>query len=401
MEEELMKKYWVIALAVIMVLGLIMTGCTQSTVPAKESQAPATEAPATEAPATEAPSASVEEPAEAPAADEILSTGPNGEKATPATVLSLTDEEIQKVKEGGYKAAICFHYAGNDWSTAQQKGLQDTFAKLGIEVVSVTDANFKPEQQVSDIETVLALNPDIIVSIPTDPVATAPAYKKAAAQGVKIVFMDNCPVDMKAGVDYVSVVSADNYGNGVKAAEIMADNLGGKGKIGVIYYDADFFVTNQRVEAFEKTIATKYPDIEIVEKSGFEDPNKVSVVADAMLTKNPDLDGIFAVWDVPAEAVVASAIAAGRTDLVITTIDLGNNVARMIAEGGLVKGLGAQLPYDQGVAEATLAAYALLGKEAPQYVAVPALAVTYDNILEAYKTVYHTEAPDDIKNAKK
>ena len=396
-----MKKYWVIALAVIMVLGLIMTGCTQSTVPAKESQAPATEAPATEAPATEAPSASVEEPAEAPAADEILSTGPNGEKATTATVLSLTDEEIQKVKEGGYKAAICFHYAGNDWSTAQQKGLQDTFAKLGIEVVSVTDANFKPEQQVSDIETVLALNPDIIVSIPTDPVATAPAYKKAAAQGVKIVFMDNCPVDMKAGVDYVSVVSADNYGNGVKAAEIMADNLGGKGKIGVIYYDADFFVTNQRVEAFEKTIATKYPDIEIVEKSGFEDPNKVSVVADAMLTKNPDLDGIFAVWDVPAEAVVASAIAAGRTDLVITTIDLGNNVARMIAEGGLVKGLGAQLPYDQGVAEATLAAYALLGKEAPQYVAVPALAVTYDNILEAYKTVYHTEAPDDIKNAKK
>ena len=391
-----MKKYWVIALAVIMVLGLIMTGCTQSTVPAKESQAPATEAPA-----TEAPSASVEEPAEAPAADEILSTGPNGEKATTATVLSLTDEEIQKVKEGGYKAAICFHYAGNDWSTAQQKGLQDTFAKLGIEVVSVTDANFKPEQQVSDIETVLALNPDIIVSIPTDPVATAPAYKKAAAQGVKIVFMDNCPVDMKAGVDYVSVVSADNYGNGVKAAEIMADNLGGKGKIGVIYYDADFFVTNQRVEAFEKTIATKYPDIEIVEKSGFEDPNKVSVVADAMLTKNPDLDGIFAVWDVPAEAVVASAIAAGRTDLVITTIDLGNNVARMIAEGGLVKGLGAQLPYDQGVAEATLAAYALLGKEAPQYVAVPALAVTYDNILEAYKTVYHTEAPDDIKNAKK
>mgnify|MGYP001493598187 FL=1 len=396
-----MKKYWVIALAVIMVLGLIMTGCTQSTVPAKESQAPETEAPETEAPETEAPSASVEEPAEAPAADEILSTGPNGEKATTATVLSLTDEEIQKVKEGGYKAAICFHYAGNDWSTAQQKGLQDTFAKLGIEVVSVTDANFKPEQQVSDIETVLALNPDIIVSIPTDPVATAPAYKKAAAQGVKIVFMDNCPVDMKAGVDYVSVVSADNYGNGVKAAEIMADNLGGKGKIGVIYYDADFFVTNQRVEAFEKTIATKYPDIEIVEKSGFEDPNKVSVVADAMLTKNPDLDGIFAVWDVPAEAVVASAIAAGRTDLVITTIDLGNNVARMIAEGGLVKGLGAQLPYDQGVAEATLAAYALLGKEAPQYVAVPALAVTYDNILEAYKTVYHTEAPDDIKNAKK
>ena len=398
-----MKKLLVIAVSVIMILGLIMTGCTQQPESAEESQAPASEEPAelaTEAPATEAPEVP-EEATEAPAANEILSTGPNGETATPATTLSLTDEEIQQIKDGGYKAAICFHYAGNDWSTAQQKGLQDTFASLGIEVVSVTDANFKPEQQVSDIETVMALSPDIIVSIPTDPVATAPAFKQAAAQGVKIVFMDNCPADMQAGVDYVSVVSADNYGNGVKAAEIMADNLGGKGKIGVIYYDADFFVTNQRVEAFVKTIETNYPDIEIVEKSGFEDPNKVSEVADAMLTKNPDLDGIFAVWDVPAEAVVASAITAGRSDLVITTIDLGNNVARMIAEGGMIKGLGAQLPYDQGVAEATLAAYALLGKEAPAYVAVPALAVTNDNVLDAYKTVYHTEAPDDIKNAKK
>jgi ribose transport system substrate-binding protein len=398
-----MKKLLVIAVSVIMILGLIMTGCTQQPEPAEESQAPASEEPAelaTEAPATEAPEAP-EEATEAPAANEILSTGPNGETATPATTLSLTDEEIQQIKDGGYKAAICFHYAGNDWSTAQQKGLQDTFASLGIEVVSVTDANFKPEQQVSDIETVMALSPDIIVSIPTDPVATAPAYKQAAAQGVKIVFMDNCPADMQAGVDYVSVVSADNYGNGVKAAEIMADNLGGKGKIGVIYYDADFFVTNQRVEAFVKTIETNYPDIEIVEKSGFEDPNKVSEVSDAMLTKNPNLDGIFAVWDVPAEAVVASAITAGRRDLVITTIDLGNNVARMIAEGGMIKGLGAQLPYDQGVAEATLAAYALLGKVAPAYVAVPALAVTNDNVLDAYKTVYHTEAPDDIKNAKK
>ncbi len=376
-----MKKLLLITLVVVLALGFGACG--------GQEQAPAEE-----------PAVSDTTPDVPAATGEILSTGPNGESATPATTLSLTDEEIQQIKDGGYTAAICFHYAGNDWSSAQLKGLQDTFAKLGIQVVSVTDANFKPEQQVSDIETVLALKPSIIVSIPTDPVATAPAYKKAAEKGVKIVFMDNCPSGMKAGVDYVSVVSADNYGNGVKAAEIMAANLGGKGKIGVIYYDADFFVTNQRVEAFVKTIESNYPDIEIVQQSGFEDPNKVSEVADAMLTKNPTLNGIFAVWDVPAEAVVASAIAAGRNDLVITTIDLGNNVARMIAEGGMVKGLGAQLPYDQGVAEATLAAYALLGKEAPEYVAVPALAVTKDNVLEAYKTVYHAEPPANIKNAK-
>src|SRR5919198_813994 len=47
------------------------------------------------------------------------------------------------------------------------------------------------------------------------------AYKAAAARGVKLVFMDNVPKGMKAGKDYVSVVSADNCGNGIASAYLM------------------------------------------------------------------------------------------------------------------------------------------------------------------------------------
>lgn len=332
---------------------------------------------------------------------EILSKGPHGETAVSAKTLQLTEEEVNKIKEGNYKAAIVMHYAGNDWSTAQIDGLKATFKRMGIEVVAVTDANFKAEKQVSDIETVLAKDPDIIVSIPVDPVSTAEAYKKAADAGVKLVFMDNAPQGLEAGKDYVSVVSADNYGNGVAAAEIMAEKLGGKGKVGVIFHDADFFVTKQRTEAFEKTIKEKYPDIKIVARGGITAPNDGEKVASGMLTKHPDLDGIFVVWDVPAEGALAAARTAGRDDLVITTIDLGTNVALEIASGGIVKGLGAQLPYDQGIAEAILAGYALLGKQAPAYVAVPSLKVTEENVLDAWKLVYHKDAPESIQNAAK
>ena len=120
---------------------------------------------------------------------------------------------------------------------------------------AVTDADFKPEKQVSDIETVLAKKPNIIVSIPTDPVATAAAYKKAAAAGVKLVFMDNVPAGMVGGKDYVAVVSADNKGNGEASAHLMAKALNGKGKIGLIFHDADFFVTKQRYDGFKEAIA--------------------------------------------------------------------------------------------------------------------------------------------------
>jgi ribose transport system substrate-binding protein len=118
-----------------------------------------------------------------------------------------------------------------------------------------------------------------------------------------------------------------------------------------------------------------------------------------MLTEHADLSGVWAVWDVPAEGVLAAARTAGRNDLVITTIDLGEPVAIELASGGMVKGLGAQRPFDQGVTEAKLAGYGLLNKKAPPYVALPALPVTQDNVLEAWKTVYHSEPPEKVRQA--
>jgi ribose transport system substrate-binding protein len=332
---------------------------------------------------------------------EILSKGPNGESAVSAKTLQLTPEEVEKIKKGNYTAAVSFHFQGNDWSVAQIKGLTDTFAKMGIKIVATTDANFKSEKQVSDIETIMAKKPDILVSIPVDPVSTAPAFKKAAESGAKLVFMDNIPQGFEHGKDYVSAVSADNYGNGVEAAHILADAIGKKGDIGVIYHDADFFVTKQRTEAFEKTIKEEYADIKIVARGGISGPNDGEKVASAMLTKNPKLKGMFVVWDTPAEGAMAAARTAGRNDLAIATIDLGTNVGLEIAKGGLIKGLGAQLPYDQGVAEAILAGYSLLGKETPAYVAVPALKVTKDNIFDSWKSVYQADAPKVIQDAAK
>lgn len=331
--------------------------------------------------------------------NKVFSKGPNGEEPTAASEIKLTDAEIEQIKGMNATAAIVMHIGGNDWTTAQIAGLTDQFNKMGIKIIATTDAGFKAEKQVADIETVLAQNPSIIVSIPADPVATANAYKQAAAQGVKLVFMDNSPQGMKPGTDYVSVVSADNYGNGVASAHLMAQALGGKGKIGLIFHAADFFVTRQRYDAFKKTIQDNYPEIQIVEEQGIGGPDfagDAEKAASAILTKHADLNGLWAVWDQPAEGVLAAIRSNGRQEVIMTTQDLGKNVGAEIAKGGIIKGLGAQRPYDQGVTEALLAGYALLGKEAPPYVALPALPVTQQNIQEAWRTVYHQDPPAEL-----
>jgi ribose transport system substrate-binding protein len=333
---------------------------------------------------------------------QVLSLGPNGESPSGFETTEVSDADLATIKAGKFTAAIVMHYGGNDWATAQVEGLKSEFARLGIEVVAVTDADFKPEKQVSDIETVMALKPDIIISIPTDPVATAAAYKKASAAGIKLVFMDNVPSGMVGGKDYVSVVSADNKGNGVVSAHLMAKALNGKGTIGLIYHDADFFVTKQRYEGFKETLS-QYPDITVVEEKGIGGPDfagDAQAAATALLTKYPDLNGIWGVWDVPAEGIMAAARESGRLDLKIATQDLGTNVAIQLAKNELIVGLGAQRPFDQGIAEARLGALAKIGKTGlPNFVAMGALPVSHDNVLEAWKTVYSVDAPAVVTDA--
>lgn len=334
---------------------------------------------------------------------QVLSKGPQGEEPVSADDLELTESELQDVQGMGATAAIVMHYTGDNWTAAQLDGLEARFAELGIEIIGVTDAGQDPSKQVADIENMIALDPDVMISIPTDAVATAGAYRRAAEAGIELVFMDNVPAGFVPGEDYISAVSADNYGNGVVSAHLMAQALQGEGNIGVIKYGVDYFVTNQRYEGFTDTIESDYPGIEIIAErgiSGADLAGEAQNTANAMLLRHQDdIDGLWGVWDVPTEGIMAAVRTAERDDIKITTEDLGTNVAIAMAQNSAVAGVGAQRPYDQGVAEATLAAYGLLEKEAPPYVALGALPVTHENVLESWEAIYHQDVPEPIRES--
>jgi ribose transport system substrate-binding protein len=88
----------------------------------------------------------------------------------------------------------------------------------------------------------------------------------------------------------------------------------------------------------------------------------------------------------------------GRGDVVVTTNDLGPDSAMYVARGEILA-IGAQLPYDLGVAEAKAAALALLGKPVPPYISLPALRVKKANLIPALELVTKRPAPEDVKRA--
>ena len=86
---------------------------------------------------------------------------------------------------------------GRGLAGAAGRGHHQDAGGFGIKVVAVTDAKFEPGTQISDLEKVIARKPDVIFSIPIDPKSQSAAYKKAAEAGIKLVFMDNVPANMR------------------------------------------------------------------------------------------------------------------------------------------------------------------------------------------------------------
>lgn len=330
--------------------------------------------------------------------DEEIAKGPNGETATRASEVNLTPEEYAKIKEGKYKAALLWAGAG-EWYNALTAGAKEEFEKLGIEVVATSDAQFDPAKQATDVETALALKPDIILTLPVDPVSGARAYQPAVDKGVTLVFADNGVQGYKAGEQYVAIVTGDHFGMGRAAADLMNEAIGGKGEIGYIFHDADYFVTNNRDGEFKRTIEKKYPDIKITAEAGFTQENATGEVASSLLTQHPNIKGIYVAWDVAAEPVVAELRAAGRKDVKVITHDLGANNDLDMAQGGNIYAKVADMPVEIGRAMAKLAAYKILGKDAPPFVVSGLVKMTKNNIVEAWEQSLNKKPADNILEA--
>lgn len=326
----------------------------------------------------------------------ILGVGPNGESSASPKDVAISDAEAVKIRAGNFKVALVFQFSG-DWPNGQTRGLTDEFTKYGVKVISNTEANFKVDKQIANIENAIQLQPDGIVSIPVDDVATAPAYKKVGAAGIKLVFMDNAAKGLKAPEDYQSVISADSQGNGQVAAAKLACYIPQDGTIGIVDFGITFFVTNERTKGVKDWFAKNRPDVKI-KYTAFTDPNQAGDVAANFLTANPDVQGVFAVWDGPAAGVIAALRAQGK-NIPVTTIDLGDQAAVEIASGEFLKGLGAQRPYDQGVAEAQAMMKSLIGETVPAWIGVPSLAVIQGNLGDGYQQSWKKSLPQAATDA--
>lgn len=329
---------------------------------------------------------------------EMKNVGPRGEELFPAAKIAdmLTPEDIEKIRSGNFKAAIVW-YTAAPFFEAVDTGLRKMLGKLNITIVAETDYEFDAQRYKNQVETVLAKKPDIIFTIAADPVAAAAALKPARDAGVKVEVLSNPPAGWVAGKDYIGVVTGNPFNQGKWAAEMLAQAVGKKGDVGLIYHDANFYVTNLRDRVLKTTLVNDFPDVHILDEKGFSDPAQAEQLTTAMLTQHPSIKAIYAAWDTVAEGVVAGLRDAGRPDVKVVTMDLGlNNVLNMV-QRQQVTGITVEITYQLGTALAAEAGLALIGKPVPPFANTEALTCTRDNIEDCWKQVFHQPLPDKIR----
>ena len=335
-------------------------------------------------------------PVEAP--ETITTVGPDGSPAAWYTELELTPEELAQVRSMNLTA--CFELINaSEWDNANLIGFQDACEAMNIKIVGQGCCDLDPIQQKTNMESFAALNPDIVTCQPQDLDVCAPTFDPLWQAGVKLTFMSNVPTGYTAGKEYVGAITDSIVDMGIDSAEMMADAIGGEGEILAITVADVNYVCNTRDDAFLKTIAEQYPNITVAEVGGFSSPNEAAQITSALLTKYPNVKGIFVSYSTPCIDVLQTVKALGRTDIKIVTMDLDTTCALDMAQGGNIVGIACDMPYAMGYGRALMAAYACIGKECPGYVTSPSFKVTRENLLEGYRTSLGIEAPADVQAA--
>ncbi|UJF32748.1 substrate-binding domain-containing protein [Paenibacillus hexagrammi] len=190
----------------------------------------------------------------------------------------------------GEKYVMVNFQSGIDYWKSCLKGFEDASASLNVSVEYRGATQYDANEERTVLEQVIAKKPAGIAVSAINPDALVVSINKAVEAGIPVVLFDSGAPKSKA----YSFLGTDNYNAGVKAANQMAELMGGSGKAAVITLPGQLN-HQERTRGFQDTIRTLYPDIQVIAvEDGKGDQLVSGSVAKRLLGEYPDLTGIFA-----------------------------------------------------------------------------------------------------------
>jgi len=244
---------------------------------------------------------------------------------------------------------------------AVKAGADQAAADLGVSVTfEGPESETQVDRQMDMLAAALSRGPDAIGFAALDSQAATPLLQQADAAGIPVIAFDS-------GVDSdipLTTATTDNVAAAALAADVMAELIGGEGKIAVVAHDQTSRTGIDRRDGFVNRIAEAYPNIEIVSvQYGGGDQLQSTEITKSILLANPDLKGIFGTNEGSAIGVANGKQELG-SDVVVIGFDSGAAQKGMVASG-LMAGAITQNPVGIGYQTVQAAVSALKGETLP------------------------------------
>jgi len=269
--------------------------------------------------------------------------------------------------------------SGIYWESVRA-GAEKAGAEAGVKIFwNGPERETDREKQIQIIEDFIVQKVAGIVLAPNDSKALVPSVEKIFEKNIPCVIIDS-------GIEtdkYVSFAATDNYKGGVIAAMRMGKILNGKGKIIVVKFVPGSDSTTNRENGFVDTIGKEFPGIEIVDsKYGMDTVETALQATEDLLTRNADIDGLFACNASTAVGSIQALQSQGRTDKIKM---VGFDADKSLIEGlkeGVIDSLVVQDPYKMGYIGVKSIIDKLDGKEVPRHIDTGVALVTKENLEE-------------------
>ncbi|MEO0070251.1 MAG: ABC transporter substrate-binding protein [candidate division WOR-3 bacterium] len=226
------------------------------------------------------------------------------------------------------------------------------------------------------IENFITQRVDAIVMAACDAKALVPTVEAALKKKIPVITIDSGITPDKS----LCFVATDNLKGARKAAEELAKLIGKKGKVGLIPFIRGAATSDWREEGFKEGIK-KYDKIKLVSTLYSQsDVTKGMHVAMDMLTRHPDLKGIFACNE-PGAIGAARALEARKLAGKIKLVAFDAAPTEIEAlKRGTIQALIVQNPFRMGYEGVKIAVKAIKGKKIPRRVDTGVTVVTKANM---------------------
>ena len=315
---------------------------------------------------TAATEAAVEEPAEAAVAAE--------DEATDTTEAAVVEQEPLLI------TAVVAE-VGIPYFTTMHCGAIAAAEKYNVELNWAGPAEWDFNKQQPFIDGALALEPDGMIIVPTDPDALVTYVQTWMDDGIPVVTAD---VTLSDPVELMGIES-DQYSGGVAAAKALFEITGGEGSYYTVGTTPGSYGAGQRLAGFIDTMKELNPDANILETCyANHDATKSAECVSAAIIGNPDLKGVYVAVSSIAAGAASAIIEQGKAgDIVLMSYDADPQQVQDL-KAGIYGTLIAQDPYQMGwLAVETLAKYVrgeITKEEITQHMTVGMAALTQDNI---------------------